>query len=202
MSWPSESLWMSLSPQNLCRLVLMTIMHMKERGGWSWTTRSAYTSCALHHYLISNTTFSSTKLNNVVGAAETREGRCIAFPNSYQHRVSPFQLVDPSKPGHRKILALFLVDPSIQPIPSTTNVPPQQASWAIQALGTTDPRAPVHRLPIELVGMIKDESGLMDEREAKEVRLELMKERTTVLEQVVEDSDNFLFSRVFNLCEH
>lgn len=49
--------------------------------------------------------------------------------------------------------------------------------------------------------MIKDESGLMDEREAKEVRLELMKERTTVLEQV-EDSDNFLFSRVFNLCEH
>lgn len=50
--------------------------------------------------------------------------------------------------------------------------------------------------------MIKDESGLMDEREAKEVRLELMRERTTVLEQVVEDSDNFLFSRVFNLCEH
>lgn len=46
--------------------------------------------------------------------------------------------------------------------------------------------------------MIKDESGLMDEREAKEVRLELMKERTTILEQV-EDSDNFLFSRVFNL---
>ncbi|KAJ7910268.1 hypothetical protein B0H13DRAFT_2012690 [Mycena leptocephala] len=32
----------------------------------------------------------------------------------------PIPLVDPTKPGHRKILAIFLIDPSIDPIPSAT----------------------------------------------------------------------------------
>ena len=40
----------------------------------------------------------------------------------------PFKLADPTKPGHRKILALFLVDPNIRII-STANVPPQQREW-------------------------------------------------------------------------
>ncbi|KAK7455694.1 hypothetical protein Landi51_02897 [Colletotrichum acutatum] len=63
-----------------------------------------------------------------VGSVHTRGGRALFFPNLLQHQVSPFELADPSKPGHRKIVALFLVDPAI-PIISTSNVPPQQKHW-------------------------------------------------------------------------
>ncbi|GAA3498137.1 hypothetical protein GCM10019016_052400 [Streptomyces prasinosporus] len=64
-------------------------------------------------------------LNQVLGSAATPEGRCLAFPNGLQHRVAPFRLTDPTRPGHRKILAFFLVDPS-RTIVSTSDVPPQQ----------------------------------------------------------------------------
>ncbi len=64
-------------------------------------------------------------LNQLLGSASTPAGRCLAFPNVYQHRVSPFRLADPTRPGHRKILVFFLVDPS-QRIVSTSDVPPQQ----------------------------------------------------------------------------
>lgn len=58
-----------------------------------------------------------------IGLVLTRQGRAVFFPNLYQHRVEPFRLADRSRPGHRKILALFLVDPTI-PVISTANVPP------------------------------------------------------------------------------
>jgi hypothetical protein len=55
-----------------------------------------------------------------------------------QHRVSPFELADPTKPGHRRFIALWLVDPHKRII-STANVPPQQRSWWTEAvLGDTD----------------------------------------------------------------
>ena len=46
-----------------------------------------------------------------LGTVVTKGGRLLTFPNVYQHRVEPFHLSDSSKPGHRKILALFLIDP-------------------------------------------------------------------------------------------
>ena len=46
----------------------------------------------------------------------------------FQHCVQLFHLENPRKPGHRKILALFLVDPHKQII-STANVPCQQKYW-------------------------------------------------------------------------
>ncbi|MBB4961763.1 DUF4246 domain-containing protein [Micromonospora polyrhachis] len=64
-------------------------------------------------------------LNQVLGSVDTHAGRCLAFPNILQHRVAPFRLADPTRPGHRKILAFFLVDPSVK-ITSTSDVPPQQ----------------------------------------------------------------------------
>ncbi|AYA20547.1 DUF4246 domain-containing protein [Streptomyces alfalfae] len=64
-------------------------------------------------------------LNQVLGSASTPAGRCLAFPNVLQHRVGSFRLADPTRPGHRKILAFFLVDPS-ETIVSTSDVPPQQ----------------------------------------------------------------------------
>ncbi|MFJ9824109.1 DUF4246 domain-containing protein [Streptomyces sp. NPDC101160] len=68
---------------------------------------------------------SEDALNQVLGSVPTPAGRCLAFPNVLQHRVGSFRLVDPTRPGHRKILAFFLVDPS-ERIVSTSDVPPQQ----------------------------------------------------------------------------
>ncbi|WP_031003466.1 DUF4246 domain-containing protein [Streptomyces sp. NRRL F-5727] len=67
-------------------------------------------------------------LNQLLGTASTPAGRCLAFPNVLQHRVGSFRLADPGRPGHRKILAFFLVDPERR-IVSTSDVPPQQP-WA------------------------------------------------------------------------
>ncbi|MFD3742983.1 DUF4246 domain-containing protein [Nocardia sp. NPDC058633] len=64
-------------------------------------------------------------LNQDLGSVQARAGRCVAFPNILQHRVAPFRLQDPTRDGHRKILAFFLVDPSIT-IVSTSDIPPQQ----------------------------------------------------------------------------
>lgn len=57
-----------------------------------------------------------------IGGVETWEGHLLTFPNILQHCVGPFKLEDPTKPGHRKIVALFLVDPYVKII-STAKVP-------------------------------------------------------------------------------
>ncbi|MQY10180.1 hypothetical protein SRB5_02870 [Streptomyces sp. RB5] len=75
-------------------------------------------------------------LNADLGSTPTPAGRCLAFPNILQHRVSPFRLTDPTRPGHRKILAFFLIDPSTR-ITSTADVPPQQP-WAATSTMTLD----------------------------------------------------------------
>ncbi|KAI8265544.1 hypothetical protein K4K58_011222 [Colletotrichum sp. SAR11_239] len=49
-----------------------------------------------------------------IGSVVTKSGRALFFPNLLQHHVSSFRLADPTKEGHRKILALFLVDPAIE----------------------------------------------------------------------------------------
>ncbi|MFJ3088833.1 DUF4246 domain-containing protein [Streptomyces sp. NPDC086838] len=64
-------------------------------------------------------------LNQLLGSVSTPAGRCLAFPNVLQHRVGSFRLADPARPGYRKILAFFLVDPS-ETIVSTSDIPPQQ----------------------------------------------------------------------------
>lgn len=88
-------------------------------------------------------------MNQVLGSAETRVGRVLAFPNILQHHVDPFRLADPSRPGHRKILVFFLADPSVTII-STSDVPPQQ------------PWSPTSTMTLE---------------QAKEFRSQLMQER-------------------------
>ncbi|MFE7511594.1 DUF4246 domain-containing protein [Streptomyces sp. NPDC057540] len=75
-------------------------------------------------------------LNQVLGSASTPAGRCLAFPNILQHRVGSFRLADPTRPGHRKILAFFLVDPS-ESVVSTSDVPPQQP-WSAASTMTLE----------------------------------------------------------------
>ncbi|MFI5638782.1 DUF4246 domain-containing protein [Streptomyces goshikiensis] len=81
-------------------------------------------------------------LNQTLGSASTPAGRCLAFPNVLQHRVGSFRLADPTRPGHRKILAFFLVDPS-ESIVSTSDVPPQQP-WSATSTMTLE-QAKTHR---------------------------------------------------------
>lgn len=123
-----------------------------------------------------------------------------AFPNNFQHRVSPFKLIDPSRPGHRKILALFLVDPNIEPIPSTSIIPPQQKEWATKAIVacSANPQSLLSKLPAELVHKITSKLDMMDDIEAKRIRLEVMEERSN--EEIAEGHNPF--DRYFDLCEH
>ncbi|OAA71341.1 hypothetical protein ISF_01892 [Cordyceps fumosorosea ARSEF 2679] len=114
-----------------------------------------------------------------LGKFLTRQGRLLAFPNVYQHWVGPSELKDKSKPGHRKVLALFLVDRKILVI-STACAPPQQAHW----LSGNDGNVP-KEWPISL-------------EEAKQTRLELMDERTAVESA----ADEALRDDQWNFCEH
>lgn len=135
----------------------------------------------------------------VSGSVETRQGRLLTFPNIFQHQVQPFSLVNPTQPGHRKILALFLVDPNL-PILSTANVPCQQRDWwrdYISGMGT----GLLDRLPVEL----KDEvyKGVTDDfpfglDEVKDLRLELMAER----KRFAVKQDGTFKGLEFSLCEH
>jgi hypothetical protein len=88
-----------------------------------------------------------------LGQVLTKEGRLLVFPNCLQHQVQPFELQDKSRGGHRKILAMFLVDPH-RPILSSAHVPPQRRDWWA---------AEVHRqgglsaLPNELADLVMNE---------------------------------------------
>lgn len=116
-----------------------------------------------------------------LGSVVTRAGRLLTFPNVVQHRVNPFKLADPSKPGHRKILAMFLVDPHIR-ILSTSKVPPQRADWWSPEVRKADQ---FEALPPEIFNNIVDGvSGLpMSWNDAVDIREKLMAERGALAKQ-------------------
>ncbi len=115
------------------------------------------------------------KLNQKRGNLIARNGRCVAFPNVYQHKVAPFELVDKTKNGHRKILVFFLIDPMKRVI-STRNIAPQNPVWDDK--------------PADRFTMTLDE--------AKKCREDLMSERKYIRDEV----DKELYEREFSLCEH
>ncbi|KAI5274727.1 hypothetical protein E4T47_02222 [Aureobasidium subglaciale] len=132
-----------------------------------------------------------------IGKVETGEGRLLAFPNVLQHQVQPFELEDPTQPGHRKILALFLVDP-FQRVISTANVPPQQKEWWAEAVQGLEGKLDV--LPPELRHQVLTDVGdfPISLEEAKVVREELMNERRAF----VKDVNVMYASDEFSFCEH
>jgi len=136
-------------------------------------------------------------MNQPAGFVITKEDRCIAFPNLYQHRVAPFQLKDPKKPGIRKILVFFLVDPTT-PIISTALVPPQQESWFNTELKENMKGTWFEKLPKEILDQILSYiSAPMSLEDAKRHREKLMKERKFFVERSTK-----IFERPFSLCEH
>jgi hypothetical protein len=64
-----------------------------------------------------------------LGYVSCCEGRLVTYPNGLQHHTGKLELTDPSKPGHCKLVTLFLIDPDI-PIIFTSNIPPQQREWS------------------------------------------------------------------------
>lgn len=145
-----------------------------------------------------------------------------------QHRVSPFKLADPAKPGHRRFIALWLVDPHCRII-STANVPPQQRDWWVDSIfGKSEEsrKAAAEKLPAEVLRLLKEQGiplpdveaaeettlppeiiqmirdqlslGTLSMEEAKEHRLVLMDERSS--HQRVAEGE---WRRTeYNFCEH
>ncbi|KAJ6787607.1 hypothetical protein PWT90_05008 [Aphanocladium album] len=133
-----------------------------------------------------------------VGSVQTRPGRALFFPNLYQHRVSPFELADKSRPGHRKILALFLVDPKV-PVLSTANVPPQQREWWEREVSMSADAIVSRRLPNEIRDMVMDGIDFpISLDEAKKIRQDFMSERKVL----VNDAESRWDQTEFNFCEH
>ncbi|TFK70985.1 hypothetical protein BDN72DRAFT_491378 [Pluteus cervinus] len=134
-----------------------------------------------------------------VGQIETKQGRLLTFPNLLQHQVQPFKLADPTKPGHRKLLALFLVDPNVKII-STANVPCQRIDWWKDAIHNGPEEVHQVKIPVELQEQIlADVEGFpLSMEEAKKLRLQLMDERSIFTEK----QDNVFHSGAFSLCEH
>ncbi|KAF7968074.1 hypothetical protein HWV62_32065 [Athelia sp. TMB] len=132
-----------------------------------------------------------------IGDVLAKEGRLITFPNVFQHRVLPFKLADAARPGHRKILALFLVDPHVKVI-SSANVPCQRRDWWAEELELS--RALPDKLPLEIKKEVVDnmEDFPISLEEAKRLRLELMEER----KRFGGMQDDQFNSTTFSLCEH
>ncbi|KAI1127606.1 hypothetical protein F5Y10DRAFT_278054 [Nemania abortiva] len=131
-----------------------------------------------------------------LGKVVTREGRFLAFPNVLAHKVQPFELADNSRPGHRKILAMFLVDPHIRVL-STSVVPPQQKDWWAREVRKV---SPLSGLPPEIFNLIIDfvDGFPMSWDDALAIRETLMQERSWVTEAFIEDMEE----NTYNFCEH
>ncbi|KAJ5119067.1 hypothetical protein N7448_010775 [Penicillium atrosanguineum] len=135
--------------------------------------------------------YNDGSITQTLGSVASKEGRLITFPNTLQHQVSSFSLDDHSKPGHRKILALFLVDPHTRII-SSANVPPQRADWRRNKKAPQNISAELRSVSEEAV------NPTMTMEEAKSYRLELMKERG-----LSDEKRNSAFEQgSFSLCEH
>lgn len=118
-----------------------------------------------------------------IGSVLTREGRAIFYPNVYQNRLGPFELADKTRPGHCKMLALFLVDPMI-PIISTANIPPQQRDWWLEKFADL----PLARnLPPELWHQINENIDFpIDKETARKTREQLTSERSEINKEINE----------------
>ncbi|KXS09799.1 hypothetical protein M427DRAFT_160165 [Gonapodya prolifera JEL478] len=128
---------------------------------------------------------------NICGSVTARTSRCVVFPNFLQHRVEPFRLADPTRPGHRRALALFLVHPENR-LCSTAHVPPQQEEVMRDELAA----AFGSKWPALVVERVARFAGCMSKTEAKKVETEVGEERSNTLE------GSFAHVHQIYLCEH
>ncbi|KAI8586465.1 hypothetical protein BDZ88DRAFT_399827 [Geranomyces variabilis] len=82
--------------------------------------------------------------NQYLGEINLVPGRCVAFPNVYQHKFSAISLLDRTRNGHSTLISFLLIDPSTR-ITSTLQVPPQQPDWTDLATSGVDDDALVEQ---------------------------------------------------------
>ncbi|KAJ8325897.1 hypothetical protein O5D80_005543 [Batrachochytrium dendrobatidis] len=111
--------------------------------------------------------------NQYIGSLEVPNGRCVVYPNLYQHKEQSFKLADPTQPGHCKILTFFVVNPSRR-IVSTAHVAPQQPQWYNSSLDKT----PI--LPELWNDITQYIQGVQSPAKAKRYRDELTSDRTRI----------------------
>ncbi|TMW62022.1 hypothetical protein Poli38472_009515 [Pythium oligandrum] len=108
-----------------------------------------------------------------LGTISALEDRCLVYPNTFQHRMEPFELADNTKAGVLKVLTFFLVD-HLDSIPSTAVIPPQQEEWMERA---QEPNSKRQRL-VDIANLdVKDNDQSrvgMSYEQAQQVRLELL----------------------------
>ena len=111
-----------------------------------------------------------------MGDINLREARLLTYPNTFQTRLMPFELLDKSKPGHLKLLIVHLIDPQRRMM-STSMVPPQRRDWWAEEVRRRN--AKLWRLPAEIwdriVESVEDYPIGMEEGEA--IRQDFMAER-------------------------
>ncbi|ANZ74115.1 BA75_00562T0 [Komagataella pastoris] len=140
-------------------------------------------------------------LTKYLGSVDCIENRLLIFPNLYQHHVDPFELVDKTKPGHRKILCFFLVDPDNKHTIASDKVPPQQQDILGDKITSFLGKETSSQFPDEILELIASKvQYTMSLDEAKKVRERLMKERAPFEE--FEWGDGLAYNTLFNLCEH
>ncbi|KAJ8322670.1 hypothetical protein O5D80_008212 [Batrachochytrium dendrobatidis] len=108
-----------------------------------------------------------------IGSLEVPNGRCVVYPNRYQHKEQSFELADPTQPGHCKILTFFVVNPVCR-IVSTAHVAPQQPQWYNSSLDKT----PI--LPELWNDATQYIQGVQSPAKAKHYRDELTSDRTRI----------------------
>ncbi|KAK5669578.1 hypothetical protein QVD99_003969 [Batrachochytrium dendrobatidis] len=111
--------------------------------------------------------------NQYIGSLEVSNGRCVVYPNRYQHKEQSFELADPTQPGHCKILTFFVVNPVCR-IVSTAHVAPQQPQWYNSSLDKT----PI--LPELWNDATQYIQGVQSPAEAKHYRDELTSDQTRI----------------------
>ncbi|OAJ38660.1 hypothetical protein, variant [Batrachochytrium dendrobatidis JEL423] len=112
--------------------------------------------------------------NQYIGSLEVPNGRCVVYPNRYQHKEQSFELADPTQPGHCKILTFFVVNPSCR-IVSIAHVAPQQPQWYNSSLDKT----PI--LPELWNDATQYIQGVQSPAKAKRYRDELTNDRTRII---------------------
>ena len=136
-----------------------------------------------------------------LGSCRTLAGCALAWPNTLQHRVKPFELEDKSRPGRRTILCFFLVNPTTRII-STASVPPQPRAWH---------ELEIRRILILLRALSQHArilvaafaAGGITYSQAAERRGRLMDERRAAVEpEPGSYGTEKFFERDFSLCEH
>ena len=126
-----------------------------------------------------------------IGDVSLREGRVVVFPNTFQTKMNPFSVADPSKPGHLRMLTLHLIDPNRRAM-STAMVPCQRRDWWAREVRSTCPT--FWRLPTEVWDRVVElvDGWPLGREEAQDMRKEFMEERERFRKQHTDSMENYL----------